>query len=546
MPRIPIPTAETGPGIIRATTTSPDSFGAQAFQGVTQLGRGFTELAAQAQHVQDQLDLVQLSSQYETQLDEARTTIAQHPDLERHSEMLEAVTQKLQGKLLKANPHISSAVHSAFQNHATKLYTTAAIDLQHAGVKAKVGRAKADFATTEEQLLEKAALAPSLDDADKHLHLLDELRANVVRQGVFSAEEGRTSQESARDKYWTIVAQRDPNRILGLQADLLDAEAGGSMGNVAGMDPEKLSKYLNLAVSTLHTQQSSADRAEKEQEALIKRLQDQNARNLTADILEGKPIGSSIPTLLRSRGLADAVGRALAELQTKLASAPDLSKYQKGLAATTEAALTKMKYDNTPLGPEVQASITDDYLRDRITKDEYGHLMAVYQSVDDHKHQDGKAEHNNDVSHAHTKLEQSLRTTGPADKFDALSNQTIVDATEFFYRRLRQQPQMDPWMIKKEAEDIFRPVIEKRLGLSKTDKAQLDDAKMQGLVHTKAMSPAALKAYREQGQYDEGWRIVQETLRNLPPPPPPGYFERWREMVTPSKERTPAGVMAGE
>src|SRR5262245_31592466 len=126
MPRIKTFTAETGPGILPAVTVSPNSFGAQAASGISELGKGFEAIGAKLQDNKDQLDLVTLNGQYELQLAEAKATIADHPDLERHGEMFQEVNQKIQDRLIKDNPDMSEAVHRAFQNHAVKQYTTAA------------------------------------------------------------------------------------------------------------------------------------------------------------------------------------------------------------------------------------------------------------------------------------------------------------------------------------------------------------------------------------------------------------------------------------
>lgn len=201
MPKIDTYTAQTGPGVIPAVTTSPNSFGAQAFASIGELGKGFQEIAAKAQHAQDQTDLVKLASDYDVQLDQAKTQIAQHPDLERHGEMLQEVTDKLRANLLKANPGVSSAVQTAFENHAVKQDSAAAIDLAHAGVTVKVQRALADFTATQDALTQRAASAPTLEEADRHLVMLDDLRNNMVRQGLLSPQDGLKYKESATDRY---------------------------------------------------------------------------------------------------------------------------------------------------------------------------------------------------------------------------------------------------------------------------------------------------------------------------------------------------------
>jgi hypothetical protein len=331
-----------------------------------------------------------------------------------------------------------------------------------------------------------------------------------------------------------------------MQQEQLEAHLTGEGGTaMAGMDQEKFHEYVNLAVGTLHAQQLGATAAEKAEDDRIKHAKALNAVLLTADLLEGKLVTDRIPALLRTRVLDDTTARTLVETQIKLTAAPDMAKYQKGQAATLEAALNEQKYDNKPLDPHLSENITDDFLQGRILKEEFTHLMGVQREVDAYKHQQGKEQGNEDVTHAHANLVQRLRTTGPADKFDALSEQTIAEAGQFFYRRMNQQPTADPWKVMKEAEDIFRPAIEKRLGLNKGDKAVLDDARMQGLVHTKVISPAAHRAYRDKTQEQEGWNIVQDALKNLPPPPQPGFFERLFKQKQ-AEARKPAGVMGGE
>lgn len=555
MPRIRTYTAETGPGVQQAPQVSADSFGAQAFQGITQLGRSFSAVGQKIQQNQDQLDLIRLSGEYEVGLDQKKAEIASHPDLESHGQMFQDASQTLHDDLVKANPGVSSAVQTAFKGHAMKLSTTAQIDLAHQGREIAVERQVVDLHARAESLVDVQAMVPpgeAFGRDTSHIpgrvrNTVDHLLTSFTKNGTLHPLKAEQLRESLNHRYWEQRATEYPEQVM-------QVVASGKLGfDDFNMDQAKSQHYNALAVSVLHGRQAEADKAVRAQEAVVKATQETNARMLTADILEGKPTGAAIPTLLRTRELSDNDGRTLTEFQRTLANAPNLANYQKGYAAKIEAKLEQQKYDNKPLDPRMAMGLVDDFNAGRIVKDEFTHLMGVVRGVDDYKHQTGKESANQNVSHAHSNMVGDLQTTGPADKFDALSKQTIEEADKFFWRKVGQDPNADPWKVAEEAGKIFKPVIEKRLGLSKTDKAVLDDARMVGLVHTKAISPAAHKAYKDKTQAEEGWRIVQETLKNLPPPPPPGFFERFKGInpfkkneAAAAKPRNAPGVMGGE
>ncbi len=171
----------------------------------------------------------------------------------------------------------------------------------------------------------------------------------------------------------------------------------------------------------------------------------------------------------------------------------------------------------------------------------------MLRGVQDYRNQGGKESHNQDVSHAARNLKDRLKTTGPMDAYDMVSERNIAHAEQFFYRRMAQDPNADPWRVMEEGEKIFGTVSEKRDQIKGTDKARLEDARMHGLAESKAISPAAHKAYRDKQQEQAGWNIVQEALKNLPPPPPPGFFERLRGLLpkgnAEKKTRKEPGVM---
>jgi len=519
---------------------SPDSFGASGFNELTKFGLAAQDALFKLQAQRDETEVIGKTNDY-------RVRLAQLPDEIVKDENVKPEDRMAQFKIRAdafrdtLNEDANPTVQRTLSNHAASLMAEDLIHMQTADITEQTQRARATGTILQDQLAEREAgqIASGQSEAAlKTRRERMELNARDVERRIKNPVEALAEDRRAQNKTWESVAQKNPDYIMQLQADVLKSGT-----TPAGMDPEHLPQYVSIAVSTMHASQAQETADLKRQGAQVKLAQDANARNLTADILEGKPIGNQIPALLRARGLDDAVGRTLAELQTKLLAAPDMTQYQKGLAGQMEASLSALKYDNQALQDGLEQGLQSEFLQGHILKEEFTHLMGVFRGVEEYKHQQGKELGNQDVTHAHANLVQRLRTTGPADKFDALSEQTLAEAGQFFYRRMNQQPTADPWKVMKEAEDIFRPAIEKRLGLSKTDKAQLDDAKMQGLTHTKAMSPAGLKAYRDKAQEQAGWNIVQEALKALPPPPPPGFFERLREMVAPSKERKAPGVM---
>lgn len=549
MPKIETFTARGGSGVMPANQVSPDSFGAQAFQGITQLGRGFAEVGQKIQHNQDQLDLLKLSSQYEIQLDQAKAEIANHPDLERHGEMLQDVNDKIQDKLLKANPSVSSAVQTAFANHAIKQYTSAAVDLAHKGREIAVQRQTVDLTNRAQALVDtQAMIAPGEAFGRDTSHRPGQVRGTVdhliqsfTTNGTLHPAAAEKLRDDLNHRYWEQRATEFPEHVM-------QVVGTGKLGpDDFNMDQAKAQHYNAVAVNTLNQRQAARDKFDKDQEKQVKATQDANAVQIQADLMEGKP-STPIAPLLRQRGLDSKDAQRLYDFQITRTQTPNIMNYNQQTASATEAYLSVHKFDNKPIDRDAWRTITDDYNVGRISEPEHTRLMALYRDVENHKQQKDKDGGNAQVGHANANLKHELRTSGPADKYDALSEQTIVNADRTYWQMMIQNPNADPWETAKKVSAIYKPVIEKRLALGKEDKAKLDDARITGMVHTKTLSHAAAKALRDEKQDDEGKRIVQEALKNLPPPPPPGYFERFQNFLKKpeaqaAKPRKTPGVM---
>lgn len=543
MPKIPVMTAQGQGALLRLPAANADALGGQAGRATIGFGQTLQNIDQALQDQRDKLDLAALDADYQDGLDRNYQEALKEPDIQKQPMAFAKAMDALQGELMKRP--LSNAVRTAFQVQKERLDTQAVINLRHAGRTLETERQVVETTQTAEQRMDQAAqysqLSPNSKQADiRNLSgMASALVDGLVQNRHLSPIKAQALQEGLQDRYWSEFSRQHPEEMLAMRV------GGPTAERPIAMDWKKLSTYEQQATLVLHTRQAEAAARAKAQEAEVKATQNQNANNLTADVLEGKDVLGRIPTMLRNRELDDAVGRTLAEVQQKMATAPNMALYERGLATQMEATLSAMKYTPGALQDGLEQGIQSDFLQGKILKDEFTHLMSVWRGVQDHKNSQGHEAADKEVTHAHGNLVRSLQTSGPADKYDALAGQTIQEAEQFFYRQMSANPQADPWKVMQQAETIFKPVIEKRLGLTKTDKTLLDDAKMLSMKERKAMSPAAYKAYREESQSQRGRDAVQEAIKNLPPPPEPGFLERAKKFMQKSPDRAP-GVMGKE
>ncbi len=543
MPVIDTRTANPQHAVTSTAPVSPEAYGSEGFQGLSNLGRSVQAIAEKIQSQKDEADVVGKVGDYRIRLAQLPSEIMADPTLDTPEKRVGVYKEKADEYRQQLSEGTTSHVRHVFGVHATQALTEGIIHMETEDRKTQVQQVRSEGATLQGRLAEREAQHIADGNGAMAVSVRAERMELVYRgveRGIWNPEEGKLLNERAQNQTWESVAQQNPEYMLNLQENVLK---GGTPP--AGMDHAKLHNYTNIAINTLNASQWQEVQDEKRRAKAQKDTEDRNASALTADVLENKPTGDAISALTRARALDPGWAIRLHELQHKMSDEPDLAKYQKGLAQNIETSLEQQRYDNKPLDPSLAQGLTDDVLQGRILKDEYAHLMNIFRGVEAYKHQDGQEDRNRDISHAESLLVQDLRTTGPADKFDGLSEQTVKQAREIFFRHMKQHPNDNPLDVMNKISGIFKPVIEKRLGISKTDKAVLDDAKVSGLVHLKALSPAAAKARRDKDQETTGWNIVQETLKNLPPPPPPGYFERLQQMIKPKPERK-SGVMQGE
>lgn len=522
MPRLPQPTAQGRSAVADVPGASPWHFGAQAFGQIQEFGAHIEQAAETIKARQDELDLTKADDAYRVRLAAVHQAIATQPDLSKHRELFDSGVESAQQDILKAYPNLSSAARQVLEANFSKRSASAAIDAAHLTQKMGVTQVLTDYAMLRDSRVERAALSTNPEVAVRALNEIDAHRERNVATGMTDAAAALKDVSDTQDQYWKIVAQHRPGYLLGLQ---------GNGDDLMRMDPTRVQEYRNLATATLRAQTLA-------NEQTVKQEQQANAQQLTADILAGKPIGAALVDLTRAGKLNDNDARTLDALHQTVALRPNLAQYVPGLSGNMEANFRTMKYSTQPLPTGIEMMVANRVVEGAITKEEGTHLMSVWQSVVDHRSTAGNESSNRVVNHAHDNLVRSLTTAGPLDKYDKLTGQTITEAERFFYNRLEADPKADPWAVMKEAESIFKPVIKDRLNIDKPDQLLLDDAKMRALVKSKAMSPAAYKAWQEQTQQQAGQNIVDDALRALPPPQPPGFFESMKNWW-PSAEETP-------
>jgi hypothetical protein len=532
VPKIDTYTAQGRQAVLSLPAVSPDSFGHQAFSQLSEFGRTLQESAEKIRRRQEELDLTEADNTYRVGLDAITTEIAKDPNLDTHGSRFEKEVGALQDRTVKQYPNLSSQAQQVLGGRFSTHNANATIDLAHNVQKVGVGRALASYADMADAQIAKAAISQDPAVAADALNTVDDHRERNVRDGLMDAPHAQKDAESRQHQYWVTFAQHQPQTLLGLP---------GNGNEVMAMDPSKRQEYRNLAVSTLHTQQAQADQKQKELDAALKARQEINKSTLQADVMSGKPLPLNLSELVRTRELdGDAVAPILA-LQKTLTEVPNMAKYQRGLATGIETQLSAMKYDNQPFDPSIIDSLQADYVQGHLLKEEFTHLAGIARAVEAHKADAAKTPKNSTIAHAAANLEQVMESANKLTGFSAVGNQATASAKEYFYRRIEQEPNVNPWDVMHDASARFKPIVEKQQGVSKVDQMLLDDAKMDAQVKLKIVSPAAAKAYRETTQGERGRKAVNDALKALPPPPEPGFFERLFKQK--EAARKPAGVM---
>lgn len=398
----------------------------------------------------------------------------------------------------------------------------------------KVDKGKADLATSLDILGKQAADPHNLmreDSMQRGLDLIDNAKINGLLPPTEVAKLKQNWQADVGGKYWQTVSQLDPTKILQLESDY--RTKGAHLPE--GMDPTKLDTYRQMAYGTLDRSQRQRDALNKANEEAIKATQEQNYRGLYAQVLQRDPKAvEALPGMMADQGLtveqADKIRATAEHLAKQDADNPALKK-SSGLARFEfQKQVNRAKFGDGDL-QAIEDNLTEDVLAGRMLPTDAQAVMEKISEAQGHLQSEEKKSYNDDVQRAHKNVMSALTTTGLMDKFDALSEETKKSADEYFYKRLAQEPNANPWQIREETLKIFEPILKQRkeVGMQEGDKLKLDDARIESGVQSGAISKAAAKAMRDQTQTEIGIRLREQFIKSYVPPQP-SMLERLQSM----------------
>ena len=389
----------------------------------------------------------------------------------------------------------------------------------------KVDKGKADLSTSLDILGKQAADPHNLmreDSMQRGLDLIDNAKINGLLPPTDVAKLKQNWQADVGNKYWQTVSQLDPTKILNLESDY--RTKGAHLPE--GMDPTKLDTYRQMAYGTLDRSQRQRDAMNKAHEESIKATQEQNYRGLYSQVLQRDPKAvEALPEMMASQGLtveqADKIRSTAEHLAEQDADNPALKK-SSGLARFDfQKQVTRAKFGDGDLSA-IENDLTDQVTSGQMLATDAQAIMSQINEAQGHLQSEEKKSYNDDVQRAHKNVMSALTTTGIMDKFDALSEETKKNADEYFYKRLAQEPNANPWQIREETLKIFEPILKQRkeVGMQEGDKLKLDDARIEAGVQSGALSKAAAKAMRDQTQQDIGMRLREQFIKSYVPPQP--------------------------
>lgn len=543
MPKLDIVTAN-GRAAVPSMGVDARSFGGQLAEPLNEFGRQMEAVGDKLQRQRDDIEIVDRAAYFDQQLATKYQDILKDDSL-RGETVQETVTNRMNALKRFSREHDegigetqtqqvmgpdgsvqqkdvqpgSSAVQLALRKHIINQASNHAIQMQSDTLKQEANRQADDLETSMKQSVDLAALQPW--NEHNHLGQMETMLARAKANKIIPEDAINKLRAGVYDRFWRQVAVQSPTRVLTIQSEMLAGKQPP-----ANIDQAKVMEYGNIALGQLNAKQ-------KRDEADLKEMQDKNHARATSQAIKGELDKQNLADIVDRRGIDPDKAMSLINLNEKIKDKQKEENYVDGRTPQIETRLLAMKFDQKTTPEKVEAyrqQIFDARMKDQISQRDFEHLMDTWQGVNDHIHASDKTSQNTAVSHAHEVLNKSLQVTGPMG-FDSLGNQVQTSAVLDFYREVERDPKANPMDIAEKVMKRYKPIIEQRIKLGETDQGHLDTAKMDGLAARGAISKAALNEWKAKDQQNKGQKIVDDTIRDLPPPTEPTWFESIMQKV---------------
>jgi hypothetical protein len=400
--------------------------------------------------------------------------------------------------------------------------------------------------------LKQLASDPTDPRRDSHELLGISLIDEAAKQGILDPKTaGGLRQEftaGIHDTRWSVIAQTNPERILGIQSDLASKQ---DYSLPAGMDPSKFDTYLKLAQGTLATRQSQATRAQEE----MAKATDERQAQLESDLTSAAYRGDIAQDLEAKRlqlgnqryGELMKLNRTLAEAREKDVTRDDTRRSKDNrFPMMVQAKGTKFTGDFSSMNEQVVSRRVAN--GDLTPEDGEAIVSALADARSYQRTADSDA--NRQIGKAEQSLKANFFVPANETKYSSQVKDLEAQALSRFYTEIERNPKQDPYVLSEQIMSVYRPLvirskqvtIEELAGqlqgamkqfpseLFVPGRIKLDDAKVEQAVRSGALSRAAVKQYQSIYQTrqdlieDQDMKAMQKEMDTPKPKPKSGFF----------------------
>lgn len=360
-----------------------------------------------------------------------------------------------------------------------------------------------------------------------------------VRAGLFSPTEGaklkQGYQASVNKKYGIQYALRYPQEFLNLVNDrggtavpgpdgTIQTSIGGPKKLPDDFNAEELPHLTSIALGAMAHYQNESDAQQKRLDQQTARIHEQNYRDKMSMVLSGNSVAGDLPADLQDNQLSVEQANTLRTvehtLKVQATEDPTLKKNSAVSLFGYTKQITQAKFTDGNLS-DIEDQVTDSLKAGTMLPTDAQTALTQLRDAQSYQQSEAKQEQNQRVQAAHKNLMGALTTTGPLDKYDALSEEAKGNADEYFWNAMGKNPNQDPWKLKADIEKIWNPVLaDRKKIIGDQTQAMFDEAKLQTMVQAGALTKAGAKAIRDRQENEKGRKIVTDFLSTYKPPEP--------------------------